>query len=81
VAGGHRRSRARAPRVLVYPNDSEQMGTFSTAGRVDLTNPFFQDLGSNGRTSHQPESAWTITPSNVERRFRATARHRSDFHQ
>lgn len=63
------------PRMRVYPNEFGQMGTFSTAGPIDLQNPFFQDLGANGRTClscHQPDSAWTITPSNVEHRFLAT---------
>src|SRR5581483_11646443 len=41
-------------------------------GPLDLDNPFFQDLGTNGRrcvTCHQPDSAWTITPGNVQARF------------
>src|SRR5262249_22017310 len=36
---------------------------------------FFQDLGTNGRrcvSCHQPDSAWTITPENVQHRFLAT---------
>ena len=49
--------------------------TFSTAGRVDLTNPFFQPLGTNGRTCqtcHQPKFGWTITPDAVQDVFEAT---------
>ena len=61
--------------MVVVPNDAGLMGTFSTAGNIDLQNPFFQDLGTNGRrcvSCHQPDSAWTITPRNVELRFLAT---------
>ena len=62
----------RDQRIRIYPNQFGQMGTFSTAGPIDLQNPFFQDLGTNGRTCvscHQPGSAWTITPANVQLRF------------
>jgi hypothetical protein len=50
--------------------------TVTTDGTtLDLTNPFFQSLGSNGRTCascHVPSSAWTITPKEVQRRFDQT---------
>jgi cytochrome c peroxidase len=49
--------------------------TYSTAGRVDTGNPFFQSLGTNGRaciTCHQPATGWTITPSEVRQRFERT---------
>src|SRR5215471_2002238 len=42
--------------------------TYSETGPVDLGNPFFQNLGSNGRrcsTCHQPADAWTVTPSHI----------------
>jgi hypothetical protein len=47
----------------------------STAGNVDLTGPFFQDLGTNGRrcvSCHQASDGWTITPAGVQARFDAT---------
>ena len=31
-------------------NDHGKDATYSTLGAFDLSNPFFQDLGSNGRT-------------------------------
>jgi cytochrome c peroxidase len=65
--------------MIVAENGAGLMGTFSVAGDIDLQNPFFQDLGTNGRrcvSCHQPDSAWTITPENVQRRFLAT--HGSD---
>jgi cytochrome c peroxidase len=65
--------------MFVFENAAGLMGTFSLAGNIDLQNPFFQDLGTNGRrcvTCHQPGNAWTITPQNVQQRFLAS--HGSD---
>src|SRR6188768_924909 len=62
-------------RVLTYPNGAGLATTYNAAGAIDLNNAFFQDLGSNKRTCascHQPDSAWSITPANVERRFLKT---------
>jgi cytochrome c peroxidase len=62
-------------RLIVFANGAGLMGTFSTDGEIDLQNPFFQDLGTNGRrcvSCHQPDSAWTITPGNVQLRFLLT---------
>lgn len=39
------------------------------------TTPFFQSLGSNGRTCatcHAPNDAWTVTPGRAQQRFQAT---------
>src|SRR5262245_51069130 len=61
--------------LIVFENAAGQLGTLSTRGAIDLDNPFFQDLGTNGRrcvSCHQPGSAWTITPANVQFRFLAT---------
>jgi cytochrome c peroxidase len=49
-----------------------QLQTFTTNGTFDLDNPFFKDLGSNGRscfTCHRPDQGWTIAPADVQRRF------------
>ena len=65
---------------FVNPTGAHQ--TFSTAGRIDTDNPFFQDLGTNGRTCftcHRPESGWTITPAGVRERFEATGGPRPDL--
>jgi len=51
------------------------LGTFSTSGPIDQTNPFFQSLGSNGRacsSCHQASDAWTVTPEHIRRRFEFT---------
>jgi cytochrome c peroxidase len=42
---------------------------------LDSSNPFFQSLGTNGRSCsscHVASSAWTITPVEVQQRFAAT---------
>ena len=64
-----------ASSMLVFDNGAGQLGTFSVNGDIDLQNPFFQDLGTNGRrcvTCHQPSDAWTITPRSLQARFIAS---------
>jgi len=54
------------------------MGTvrlFSSAGPVDVTHPFAQSLGTNGRacvTCHSPLDGMTITPASARARFDAS---------
>jgi cytochrome c peroxidase len=58
--------------LLAFDNAAGQARTVTLNGTIDPDNPFFQDLGTNGRrcvTCHQPDSGWTITPDNVEARF------------
>src|SRR5437667_1689589 len=66
----------KAPNMLTFGNPAGQSQTFNMTGALDMNNPFFQDLGTNGRrcvTCHQPSVAWTITPENVRERFAATS--------
>ena len=61
--------------MLPFANPTGVAATFATAGKVDLTGPFFQSLGTNGRacvSCHQASTGWTITPANVQARFDAT---------
>src|SRR5271167_3837554 len=63
------------PNLRPFANSTGAAATFSTAGKVDLTGPFFQSLGTNGRacvSCHQPSTGWTVTPQNIEARFDAT---------
>ena len=63
------------PAMLPFANPTGIAATFSTAGKVDLTGPFFQSLGTNGRacvSCHQPNVGWTVTPRDVQARFEAT---------
>jgi hypothetical protein len=51
------------------------LSTYSTAGGVDLSNPFFQSLGTNGRacaSCHVSSDAWTITPPDLQARFNSS---------
>jgi hypothetical protein len=60
------------PNLQVFNNAAGQSGTFNARGILDPANPFFEDLGSNGRmcvTCHPPESGWTLTPAGVQQRF------------
>lgn len=73
IAGAYRVSADEQEQgVLTFDNAAGQVRTLTHNGAIDLDNPFFQDLGTNGRrcvTCHQPDSGWTITPANVEARF------------
>ena len=63
------------PNGLPFPNPTGFAATFSTAGRIDLGNEFFQDLGANGRrcvSCHLPSAGWTITPPQVQAIFERT---------
>lgn len=63
------------PNMLPIPNASGFSATYSTAGAIDLTGPFFQSLGANGRSCascHQPDDAWTVTPARLRERFDAS---------
>jgi len=63
---------------ILFPNPLftfNSSGVLSTFGKVDITNPFFRSLGTNGRscnTCHVAGSAWSITPADVHAKFNAT---------
>ena len=62
----------RADNLVASRDQFGQLRTFTTNGVFDLDNPFFTDLGTNGRaciTCHRPDQGWTITPQDVQRRF------------
>jgi len=59
-----------------YADTTGTSSTFSTAGVIVQTGPFFQVLGSNGRmcfTCHQIDQGWSITPAGVQARFDASS--------
>ena len=65
--------------VPVFQEFSDPAGrfaTFNAAGPTEMEdNPFFQDLGTNGRrcvTCHQPSDAWSVTPPHIQERFEDT---------
>ncbi len=65
----------RADDLIASPDPFGQLRTFTTNGSFDLNNPFFQDLGTNGRvcfSCHRPDQGWTVTPDDVQQRFTAS---------
>src|SRR5215813_13030698 len=61
--------------MVPFPNPSGFAATFSPVGSIDLTGPFFQSLGTNGRacvSCHQAGDGWTVTPAHIRARFDAT---------
>jgi hypothetical protein len=63
------------PNNIPVLNEAGYSTTVSSAGKIDLSNEFFQDLGSNGRrcvTCHLPTAGWGITPEQTQEVFWAT---------
>src|SRR6266852_1234049 len=64
------------PNGVFFPNPGGASQTYSTTGGgIDLTGPFFQSLGTNGRscgTCHQPSDAMSVAAANVQQRFDQT---------
>ena len=57
-----------------FSNEAGVQRTISLTG-FDTSNPFFEDLGTNGRTCftcHRPGQGWTVTPEDLGERFKAT---------
>ena len=62
--------------VFTFANPTGQSETLVANGQVDLNNPFFQDLGTNGRrcvTCHMPDQGWAVSAEKVKLRFALTA--------
>jgi hypothetical protein len=60
------------PNNFPFLNSAGTAATFSTAGFVDLTNPFHVPQGTNGRSCescHLPQVGWSIRPIDVELKF------------
>jgi cytochrome c peroxidase len=60
------------PGLLSFDDPTGVVRTLNMNGALDLDNPFFQELGVNGRTCfscHRPAQGWTITPQSVQQRF------------
>jgi hypothetical protein len=61
--------------VQTFLDPTGVVQTVTTNPTIDLGNPFFQVLGTNGRscvTCHQPSDAWTVTPPHLRERFLAS---------
>ncbi|HET9578935.1 MAG TPA: hypothetical protein VFP44_13960 [Usitatibacter sp.] len=60
---------------ILFTNATGVSATFSTTGPIDTSGPFFQSLGTNGRSCascHAASDGWSVTPASVVRRFLAT---------
>jgi cytochrome c peroxidase len=64
------------PRFQQFSDPDGAFANLNLGGPTDTTtNPFFQDLGTNGRrcvTCHQASDAWSVTPPHIRQRFEAT---------
>lgn len=64
------------PNGVLFPNPAGASQTHSTTGGgIDQTGPFFQSLGTNGRscaTCHQPSDGMSVSAAGVELRFMLT---------
>jgi cytochrome c peroxidase len=64
------------PKFEVDGDPTGRVGTFQPNGAtITANNPFFQNLGTNGRTCftcHQPQNGWTVSAASVRERFDAS---------
>jgi cytochrome c peroxidase len=64
------------PDLFPFPNSTGLLETYNTAGGpISLTGPFFQSLGTNGRSCsscHRPAQGWGISSDEVKLRFLLT---------
>jgi len=77
VVAGHTGDHGRSflPNGVLFPNSAGTSTLYSTSGVIDLTGPFFQPLGTNGRTCatcHQPGDGMSISAEHIEERFNAS---------
>jgi cytochrome c peroxidase len=66
---------ANGPNMFGFANPTGIVRTYNVDGAVDFDNPFFQSLGTNGRScgaGQQPADGWPIVPAHVQARFEAT---------
>jgi hypothetical protein len=64
------------PNLFPFPNASGLLETYNADDRpIDLSGPFFQSLGTNGRSCgscHRPAQGWSISADEVRLRFEQT---------
>jgi len=66
---------SKLPNPLNSGDPTGTLSTYSTAGGIDQSNPFFQSFGTNGRTCatcHVSGDAMTITPPDIRARFNSS---------
>ncbi|PYT25280.1 MAG: hypothetical protein DMG57_25700, partial [Acidobacteria bacterium] len=64
------------PNQFPFPNRSGLLETYNATGKpIDLRGPFFQSLGTNGRSCgscHRPAQGWSISAEELKVRFETT---------
>jgi hypothetical protein len=63
------------PNLFPFADPTGMVSTYNAAGRVDVRNPFFQSLGTNGRscaTCHAAGNAFGLSVGTIQDRFAAT---------
>src|SRR3989475_10021505 len=64
------------PDLFPFPNGAGILETRNTGGKpIDLTGPFFQSLGTNGRSCascHRPAQSWSVSAEELKIRFELT---------
>jgi cytochrome c peroxidase len=65
------------PQILPSSDPTGTVETYNLGAPTDTaTNPFFQSLGTNGRscaTCHEPRSAWGVSAASIQQRFEQSA--------
>lgn len=67
---------SKLPNPLNSSHATSTLSTYSTAGGIDLSNSFFQSLGTNGRscgTCHVSSDAMSVTPADIQARFNSSS--------
>lgn len=75
VAAGAIAASSGSPALRRARTPSGTVSTYAGGKDVDLTGPFFQDLGTNGRscsTCHVAAECWTVSAAGVRDRFERT---------
>jgi hypothetical protein len=76
IASSEALSNESLPNLFPFPNARGLLETYNVTNRpIDLTGPFFQSLGTNGRSCgscHRPAQAWTVSPPELKLRFEQT---------
>ena len=76
LSGGLPAAAQSLPNLYLFPNENGFAATDNIPNTpIDLTGPFFQSLGTNGRSCascHLPDQGWSIAAGKVKARFEAT---------
>jgi cytochrome c peroxidase len=78
LIGGDEHDQAATRQAQLEPraNSAGVAETFHTSGTIDRSNPFFESMGTNGRTCetcHDARSAWTTSAEVMSELFESTA--------